>query len=141
MGVWAVLSMFSSMPEQLHHELNGNEMHRVENIMTLDPLVHMAFDNLRIWFKPVAVCLITLSCTQIESCYRTLLIHTTSILKLVLDGYPVGHYPTMSPSQQQMSNLECLRHTILNYMHCAVRWQICLERENMWTWFKTNWRS
>ena len=78
--------MFSSIPEHLHHELNGNEIHRVENIMTLEESVHTAFDNLRIWFKPVAVCLTPLSCTLIENCYRTLLIHTASILNLVPDG-------------------------------------------------------
>ena len=78
--------MFSSMPEQLHDKLNGNEIHRLENIITLDLSIHTAFDELLIWFKPVAVCLAPLSCTLIESCYRTLLTHTRFILSLVLDG-------------------------------------------------------
>jgi len=52
-GVWAVLSMFSSVPEQLHDKLNGSEIHRLENIITLDQSTHTAFDDLSIWFKPV----------------------------------------------------------------------------------------
>ncbi len=92
--------MFSSMPEQLHDKLNGNEIHQLENIITPEMSIHVAFDMLMIWFKPVAVRLGLLPCTLIESCDRNLPIHTRSILKLVLDGYPVGHYPRRSPSQQ-----------------------------------------
>jgi len=78
--------MFSSVPEQLHDRLNGNEIHRLENIMTLDSIVHTAFDDLSLWFKPVAVCLAFLLCTLIKSRYRTLLINTQSILGLVVEN-------------------------------------------------------
>jgi hypothetical protein len=58
-GMWAVLSMFSSIPAQLQNELNGDEIYRPENTITLSQIVHTEFDDLRIWFKPVDVCLRT----------------------------------------------------------------------------------
>jgi hypothetical protein len=45
-GMWAVLSMFSSIPMQLHDKLNGNEIHRLENIVTLETSIHAEFDHL-----------------------------------------------------------------------------------------------
>ena len=72
--------MFSSAPEQLHDKLNGNEIHRLENVITLEQGVHTAFDNLFLWFKPVAVCLTLRLCTLINGCYRALLIYTQYIL-------------------------------------------------------------
>ena len=111
----------SSVPEQLYDELNRNGIHQLENIITLEMSIRMAFDALSLWFKPVAVCLIFLLCTLIEVCYRALLIHTKSILYLVLEGYQSGQYPRRSPSPQQMRDFQSLRNTILNYVHCAVR--------------------
>jgi len=58
--------MFLSVPEQLHDELNGNAIHRLENIITLNISIHAGFNRLFMWFKPVAVCLRLLSCTLIE---------------------------------------------------------------------------
>ena len=84
--MWSVLSMFSSKPEVLHEKLNGNEIHRLENIITLDLLVHTGFNALSVWFKPVDVCLILLLYTLINSYYRTLLIHTQYIGNLVAAG-------------------------------------------------------
>ena len=36
--------------ESLLTELNGPKVHRLENVMTLVPEVHMQFDQLGIWF-------------------------------------------------------------------------------------------
>ena len=52
--------MFSSNPVELHKQLNGNGIHQLENIITLDYTLHKAFDTLSLWFKPVDVCLILL---------------------------------------------------------------------------------
>ena len=71
--------MFLSKPEELHEKLNGNEIHRLENIITLDLLIHTAFNTLSVWFKPVHVCLMLLLYTLINIYYRTLLIHTQYI--------------------------------------------------------------
>lgn len=32
-------------------ELNGNGVHRLENVMTLDAGIHMLFDRLNLWFE------------------------------------------------------------------------------------------
>jgi hypothetical protein len=40
--------MFSSIPAQLHDELNGDEIYRLENIITLSQIAHTEFDDLRI---------------------------------------------------------------------------------------------
>ena len=37
-------------------ELNGNNIHRLENILTLSTELHAYFDDLYIWLKPVEVC-------------------------------------------------------------------------------------
>jgi hypothetical protein len=113
--------MFSSIPMQLHDGLNGNAIHRLDNIVTLEVSIHLEFDNLYIWFKPVAVCLRPVSCTLIDSCYRVVLTHTRSVLEMALGGYLVDHCPRRSPSQPQMKDSHCLRSTTSNYMHCAVR--------------------
>jgi len=83
-AVWTVLSMFSSKAEELHGELNGDQIHRLENIITLDPIIHTEFDNLSIWFTPVDVCLTPLLYRLINICYRTHSIHTKSILVMVI---------------------------------------------------------
>ena len=36
-------------------ELNGNNIHRLENILTLSTELHAYFDDLYIWLKPVEV--------------------------------------------------------------------------------------
>ena len=76
--------MFSSNPVELHKQLNGNGIHQLENIITLDYTLHKAFDTLSLWFKPVDVCLIPLLSTFINNCYRTLRINIKSILQLVI---------------------------------------------------------
>jgi hypothetical protein len=50
----AVLSMFTSMPKQPYDKLNGNEIHRPENIITLEMSIHAEFDDLCIWFMYVS---------------------------------------------------------------------------------------
>ena len=77
--------MFSSAPEQLYDNLNGNEIHRLENIITLFVEAHVRFNELELWFKPVTVCLMLLLRTLIKGCYRALLIYTHSILEVVLE--------------------------------------------------------
>jgi hypothetical protein len=88
-----------------------NEIHRLDHIVTLEMSIHAKFDHLFIWFKPVAACLRPVSSTIIESRYRAILIHTKSILELVLGGYLVGRYPRRSPSQQHMRDFQYLRDT------------------------------
>jgi len=78
--------MFSSKPEELHEKLNGNEIHRLENILTLEQGVHTAFDDLSLWFELVAVCLTLLLYTSINGCHRTLLINTQSKPGVVLEN-------------------------------------------------------
>jgi len=34
-------------------KLNGAGIHRLDNIMTLDPSIHVLFDELRLWFEAV----------------------------------------------------------------------------------------
>ena len=34
-------------------ELNGSEIHRLENVLTLSLSVHDLFDTLRLWLEPV----------------------------------------------------------------------------------------
>lgn len=76
--------MFSSKPEELHDKLNRNGIHQLENIITLQVSMHMAFNDLSLWFKPVNVCVTLLFYTLINSWYRTCLIHTPSIPGLVI---------------------------------------------------------
>ncbi|KAI6033299.1 hypothetical protein EDC04DRAFT_2897936 [Pisolithus marmoratus] len=47
-SVWAVLDCFGH--HSLREELNGTNIHRLENVMTLDPTVHNDFATLKIWF-------------------------------------------------------------------------------------------
>ena len=77
--------MFSSNPVELHEKLNGNMIHRLENIITLQMGMHRAFDDLILWFKPVDVCVALLLYILINDHYRTLLIHTQSVLKTVIN--------------------------------------------------------
>ena len=46
-SMWAVMSRFDlNLPD----ELNGSKIHRLENVMTLEPAFHIFFDRLKIWF-------------------------------------------------------------------------------------------
>jgi hypothetical protein len=46
--MWAIMQSFGY--ESLPGELNGPKVHRLENVMTLTPGLHMLFDQLRVWF-------------------------------------------------------------------------------------------
>ncbi|KAH7906958.1 hypothetical protein BJ138DRAFT_1161323 [Hygrophoropsis aurantiaca] len=48
-GVWAVLQRFGL--EYLMDELNGDKIHRLENIITLRPDLHSLFDTLDLWLE------------------------------------------------------------------------------------------
>ncbi|KAI6030236.1 hypothetical protein EDC04DRAFT_2898507 [Pisolithus marmoratus] len=50
-GVWAILSMFTSV--NIVEELAGNRIHRLENIMSMQITCHRLFDDLVLWLKPV----------------------------------------------------------------------------------------
>ncbi|KAI6030002.1 hypothetical protein EDC04DRAFT_3065675 [Pisolithus marmoratus] len=47
-SVWAVLDRFGY--PGLLEDLNGANIHRLENVMTMDPTVHRQFETLKIWF-------------------------------------------------------------------------------------------
>ena len=34
-------------------ELNGDNVHRLENVLTLDSTPHWAFDELYVWLEPI----------------------------------------------------------------------------------------
>jgi hypothetical protein len=38
--------------QNIPHELNGENIHRLENVMTLEHTVHKHFDDLKLWFEP-----------------------------------------------------------------------------------------
>ena len=48
--MWAVVERFGY--NKAFEELNGTGIHRLENILTLDPNVHFSFDRLRLWLEP-----------------------------------------------------------------------------------------
>lgn len=50
-SVWAVLERFGYTT--LSEELNGKNIHRLDNILILDPVAHDHFDHLELWFEPV----------------------------------------------------------------------------------------
>lgn len=47
-GMWTVMSRFGH--EELPDELNGPNVHRLENVMTLVLPLHVDFDQLMVWF-------------------------------------------------------------------------------------------
>ncbi|KAJ3515777.1 hypothetical protein NLJ89_g1537 [Agrocybe chaxingu] len=49
-SAWAVMERTGSV--LVPDELNGPDIHRLENIMTLETGVHSLFDNLKLWFEP-----------------------------------------------------------------------------------------
>jgi hypothetical protein len=51
--MWAVLERFGY--KAAFKELNGSEIHRLENVITLDHNVHFFFDTLQLWLEPKVV--------------------------------------------------------------------------------------
>jgi hypothetical protein len=49
--VWAVLERFGY--ELAFKKLNGSGIHRLENVLTLNPIVRNFFDKLKLWLEPV----------------------------------------------------------------------------------------
>lgn len=47
-SIWAVLHRFGY--KRLPDDLIGTKIHRLENVMTLDPGFHWKFDQLKVWF-------------------------------------------------------------------------------------------
>ncbi|KAF8965403.1 hypothetical protein BDZ97DRAFT_1998394, partial [Flammula alnicola] len=48
-SMWGVMARFGH--EKLLTELNGSDIHRLENVMTVVPEFHTRFDELSVWFK------------------------------------------------------------------------------------------
>jgi hypothetical protein len=48
-SLWAVIDRFGGI--KITEELNGADIHRIENVMTLVGDVHTKFDRLYIWFE------------------------------------------------------------------------------------------
>ncbi|KAI6012252.1 hypothetical protein EDC04DRAFT_2905058 [Pisolithus marmoratus] len=51
-SVWVVLDRFGY--SSLQEELNGPNIHRLENVITMEPSLHHLFDSLQIWFTETA---------------------------------------------------------------------------------------
>jgi hypothetical protein len=49
--LWTILKCFGY--EDLPERLNGDGIHSLDNVMTLDPIIHDWFDRLEIWFEAV----------------------------------------------------------------------------------------
>ena len=47
--MWAVMDRFGY--KRIPSDLNGNNVHRLENVLTLDVGVHCLFDELKLWFE------------------------------------------------------------------------------------------
>ena len=45
--MWAVMVRFGYT--QLPNDLNGSNVHRLENVMMVVPGFHLAFDQLKVW--------------------------------------------------------------------------------------------
>jgi len=52
-SMWAVMDRFGY--RQIPFELNGNNIHRLENVLTLDIGIHSLFDELKLWFEPTGI--------------------------------------------------------------------------------------
>ena len=48
--MWAVMDRFGY--RQIPFDLNGNNIHCLENVLTLDIGIHSLFDELKLWFEP-----------------------------------------------------------------------------------------
>jgi hypothetical protein len=46
-SMWAVMQRFGYT--ELPDELNGSNIHRLENVMTIEPGFHSLFDALQVW--------------------------------------------------------------------------------------------
>jgi hypothetical protein len=53
-SVWAVMERFGQVLGV--DELNGADIHRMENIMTMDMTLHTLFDALGIWLEATVSC-------------------------------------------------------------------------------------
>ncbi|PIL28033.1 hypothetical protein GSI_09884 [Ganoderma sinense ZZ0214-1] len=53
--VWTILEQFGygDVCDQLKPDTEGTNLHRMENVMTLDMVVHERFDDLRLWLEEV----------------------------------------------------------------------------------------
>jgi len=51
-AVWVIIRAFSGIEVE---ELNGQEMNRLENAMTLSTEAHISFGDLLVWLEPVEV--------------------------------------------------------------------------------------
>jgi hypothetical protein len=54
-GAWALLARFGGAPDDILNELNGEGIHRLENMMILAQPVHNRFDRLNLWLEAVDV--------------------------------------------------------------------------------------
>jgi HNH endonuclease len=52
-NVWAIISSFRSI--DVLTQLNGNNIHSLENGFTMDMGLHSLFDDLQLWFEHIAV--------------------------------------------------------------------------------------
>ncbi|KAF9474041.1 hypothetical protein BDN70DRAFT_765011, partial [Pholiota conissans] len=51
-NVWTIMHCFGFYT--IPHDLNGRNIHRLENVITMCSGGHNAFDNLKLWFEPAA---------------------------------------------------------------------------------------
>ncbi|KAH8919308.1 hypothetical protein BT69DRAFT_1284910 [Atractiella rhizophila] len=51
-NAWAVMDRFGL--SEIRRELEGQKIHRLSNILTLDSALHDLFDNLQLWLQPTA---------------------------------------------------------------------------------------
>jgi HNH endonuclease len=52
-NVWAIINTFKTI--DILGELNGPNIHRLENGFTMDVSLHDSFDDLRLWFEHMTV--------------------------------------------------------------------------------------
>jgi hypothetical protein len=48
---WTVMKWFGGI--KVEDELNGSQIHQLENIITMDSNIHKSFDNLQLWLEAV----------------------------------------------------------------------------------------
>ena len=48
---WTIMKCFGGV--KVEDELNGNQIHQLENIITMDSNIHTSFDNLQLWLEPL----------------------------------------------------------------------------------------
>ncbi|KAI6000148.1 hypothetical protein F5J12DRAFT_928596 [Pisolithus orientalis] len=64
-SVWAILDRFGY--RRLREELNGPNIHRLENVMTMEANLHLLFDSLDICFAETMRIIFSLSCLRDSS--------------------------------------------------------------------------